>query len=223
MNIQTWETSWRLCRNEDVWNVLTCLAVLSLLTYLQVYKVCNVPSAFGFRSETRMRVQTKRKKSLNWSTVEWWMIYRISWRKTQPHALLFIPRPVKLWEFARWNSNFACAKTRGLLSRILPCYFTVLQFVCVGTEWGIIHLLDHQGNNVNRELRAHTVAINQISIDGNGDHIASCSDDGRVSLACVFTKQRTSWCCIMSLFIIEISTHAFLCCGFIFIKILILN
>ncbi|KAF6213794.1 hypothetical protein GE061_011516 [Apolygus lucorum] len=54
------------------------------------------------------------------------------------------------------------------------------KFVCVGTEWGMIHLLDHQGNNVNRELRAHSVAINQISIDGNGDHIASCSDDGRV-------------------------------------------
>ncbi|BES91997.1 light protein [Nesidiocoris tenuis] len=54
------------------------------------------------------------------------------------------------------------------------------KFVCVGTDWGFIHLLDHQGNNVNRELRAHTVAINQISIDANGDHIASCSDDGRV-------------------------------------------
>jgi hypothetical protein len=55
------------------------------------------------------------------------------------------------------------------------------QFVCVGSHWGMIHLLDHQGNNVrNKELRAHTVAVNQISIDQNGDFIASCSDDGKV-------------------------------------------
>jgi len=45
----------------------------------------------------------------------------------------------------------------------------------------MIHMLDHQGNNVcNKELRAHTVAVNQISIDLNGDFIASCSDDGKV-------------------------------------------
>jgi WD40 repeat protein len=55
------------------------------------------------------------------------------------------------------------------------------QFVCVGSHWGMIHLLDHQGNNVrSKELRAHTVAVNQISIDQNGDFIASCSDDGKV-------------------------------------------
>lgn len=55
------------------------------------------------------------------------------------------------------------------------------KFVCIGTAWGVIHLLDHQGNNVrNKELRAHSVAVNQISIDANGDYIASCSDDGKV-------------------------------------------
>jgi len=60
---------------------------------------------------------------------------------------------------------------------IISCF----QFVCVGSHWGMIHLLDHQGNNVcNKELRAHTVAVNQISIDLNGDFIASCSDDGKV-------------------------------------------
>ena len=29
-------------------------------------------------------------------------------------------------------------------------------------------------------LFQHTTAVNQISIDQNGDYIASCSDDGRV-------------------------------------------
>lgn len=48
----------------------------------------------------------------------------------------------------------------------------------------MIHLLDHQGNSIrSKELRAHTVAVNQISIDANGDYLASCSDDGKV---CVF-------------------------------------
>ncbi|KAK7789046.1 hypothetical protein R5R35_010545 [Gryllus longicercus] len=55
------------------------------------------------------------------------------------------------------------------------------KFVCVGSLWGMIHLLDHQGNNIRgKELRAHSVAVNQISIDQNGDFIASCSDDGKV-------------------------------------------
>lgn len=55
------------------------------------------------------------------------------------------------------------------------------KFVCIGTDWGVIHLLDHQGNSVkNKALRAHSVAVNQISIDAKGDYIASCSDDGKV-------------------------------------------
>ncbi|XP_014241580.1 vacuolar protein sorting-associated protein 41 homolog [Cimex lectularius] len=55
------------------------------------------------------------------------------------------------------------------------------KFVCIGTDWGLIYFLDHQGNVVlDKELRAHTLAVNQISIDANGDYIASCADDGKV-------------------------------------------
>lgn len=57
--------------------------------------------------------------------------------------------------------------------------------------WGAIYLLDMQGNSiikdetegkerVSKALLAHTVAVNQISIDSRGDYIASCSDDGKV-------------------------------------------
>lgn len=53
------------------------------------------------------------------------------------------------------------------------------KFLCLGSHWGMIHLLDHQGNSIqSKTLQAHTVAVNQISIDHNGDFIASCSDDG---------------------------------------------
>lgn len=51
----------------------------------------------------------------------------------------------------------------------------------MGSHWGTIHILDHQGNSIeSKSLQAHTVAVNQISIDQNGDFIASCSNDGRV-------------------------------------------
>ena len=55
------------------------------------------------------------------------------------------------------------------------------KFCALGTHWGVIHILDPQGNNiVGKEINAHTTTVNQITIDATGDHIASCSDDGRV-------------------------------------------
>ena len=55
------------------------------------------------------------------------------------------------------------------------------KYCALGTHWGVIHILDPQGNNiVGKEINAHTTTVNQITIDANGDHIASCSDDGRV-------------------------------------------
>lgn len=70
------------------------------------------------------------------------------------------------------------------------CIAVHTKFICVGTHWGMIHLLDHQGNSIrNKELRAHTVAVNQISIDANGDFIASCSDDGKVFVYGLYTSE----------------------------------
>lgn len=64
------------------------------------------------------------------------------------------------------------------------------QFICLGTDWGVIHVLDHQGNSIKEnELRVHTVAVNQISIDSKGDYIASCSDDGKVFIHGLYTKE----------------------------------
>ncbi|KAG7210413.1 hypothetical protein KM043_011945 [Ampulex compressa] len=64
------------------------------------------------------------------------------------------------------------------------------KFLCVGSHWGMIHLLDHQGNNIqSKMLQAHTVAVNQISIDHNGDFIASCSDDGKVFIYGLYSTE----------------------------------
>ncbi|XP_043598277.1 vacuolar protein sorting-associated protein 41 homolog isoform X1 [Bombus pyrosoma] len=64
------------------------------------------------------------------------------------------------------------------------------KFLCLGSHWGMIHLLDHQGNNIqSKSLQAHTVAVNQISIDHNGDFIASCSDDGKVFIYGLYSTE----------------------------------
>lgn len=57
------------------------------------------------------------------------------------------------------------------------------QFMCIGTHWGAVHLLDHQGNTIQynaQNFPAHMVSVNQISIDSKGEFIATCSDDGNV-------------------------------------------
>ncbi|CAB4043512.1 vacuolar sorting-associated 41 homolog, partial [Paramuricea clavata] len=60
------------------------------------------------------------------------------------------------------------------------CMAVHSKFLALGTHFGIVHILDHQGNHIiNKEFPSHTTTVNQISIDNNGDYIASCSDDGR--------------------------------------------
>lgn len=64
------------------------------------------------------------------------------------------------------------------------------QFICLGSHWGVIHVLDHQGNSIRgKELKPHTVSVNQISIDASGEYIATCSDDGKVFIHGLFTKE----------------------------------
>uniref|UniRef100_A0A6P7GXV3 Vacuolar protein sorting-associated protein 41 homolog n=1 Tax=Diabrotica virgifera virgifera TaxID=50390 RepID=A0A6P7GXV3_DIAVI len=61
---------------------------------------------------------------------------------------------------------------------------------CLGSHWGVIHILDHQGNSIQgKELKAHTVSVNQISIDSNGEFVATCSDDGKVFIHSLFSKE----------------------------------
>lgn len=64
------------------------------------------------------------------------------------------------------------------------------KFLALGTHWGMIHILDHIGNNIrDKEIMAHTTTVNQISIDQNGDYMASCSDDGRVIITGLYAAE----------------------------------
>ncbi|XP_060554893.1 vacuolar protein sorting-associated protein 41 homolog isoform X2 [Ruditapes philippinarum] len=63
------------------------------------------------------------------------------------------------------------------------CMAVHSKFLALGTHWGTIHILDYLGNNIQgKEYQAHTTTVNQISVDDNGDYIASCSDDGKVNI-----------------------------------------
>ncbi|XP_015111621.1 vacuolar protein sorting-associated protein 41 homolog [Diachasma alloeum] len=75
-----------------------------------------------------------------------------------------------------------------LVNDAASCIAVHPKFLCLGSHWGRIHVLDHQGNNIqSKTLQAHTVAVNQISIDHKGDYIASCSDDGKVFIYGLYT------------------------------------
>lgn len=69
------------------------------------------------------------------------------------------------------------------------------QFLCIGTHWGAVHLLDFQGNTVENAINneqdfpAHVVSVNQISIDNKGEFIATCSDDGAVVISGFYTDE----------------------------------
>lgn len=50
--------------------------------------------------------------------------------------------------------------------------------------------MDHQGNSIEgKDLKPHTVGVNQISVDLNGEFLATCSDDGRVFIHSLFSKE----------------------------------
>ncbi|KAH9500097.1 Vacuolar protein sorting-associated protein 41 [Bulinus truncatus] len=69
------------------------------------------------------------------------------------------------------------------------CIAVHAKFLALGTHWGTIHILDHIGNNIReKEISAHTTTVNQISIDANGDYLASCSDDGKVIITGLYNS-----------------------------------
>ncbi|XP_027048267.1 vacuolar protein sorting-associated protein 41 homolog [Pocillopora damicornis] len=70
------------------------------------------------------------------------------------------------------------------------CMAVHTKFLALGTHYGVVHILDHQGNpSSSKKYPSHTTAINQISIDQSGDYVASCSDDGRVVINGLYSSE----------------------------------
>eukprot|EP01119_Soliformovum_irregulare_P019120 TRINITY_DN5998_c0_g1_i1.p1 TRINITY_DN5998_c0_g1~~TRINITY_DN5998_c0_g1_i1.p1 ORF type:complete len:882 (+),score=254.78 TRINITY_DN5998_c0_g1_i1:60-2705(+) len=62
------------------------------------------------------------------------------------------------------------------------------KFLCLGTHWGFVFVLDFNGNEIKRFSR-HSATINELSIDDTGEFIASCSDDGKVCINALYTSE----------------------------------
>lgn len=80
---------------------------------------------------------------------------------------------------------------RILLKDAISCIAVHPRFICLGSHFGFIYILDHLGNIVEgKEIRAHTVSVNQISIESAGEFIASCSDDGKIFMHGLYSADR---------------------------------
>lgn len=70
------------------------------------------------------------------------------------------------------------------------CMTVHSKFLALGTHNGVVHILDHQGNRIrNKKFPSHTTIVHQISIESNGEYVASCSGDGRVSVNGLYTAE----------------------------------
>ncbi|PIK53217.1 putative vacuolar protein sorting-associated protein 41-like [Apostichopus japonicus] len=70
------------------------------------------------------------------------------------------------------------------------CMAVHTKFLAIGTHWGTVHVLDHQGNKIeDKEIAKHLTTVNQLSLDNNADYIASCSDDGKVAITGLYEDE----------------------------------
>jgi vacuolar protein sorting-associated protein 41 len=78
--------------------------------------------------------------------------------------------------------RIACDLREIVKNTSISCISVSSKVIFVGTSWGDLHVLDHEGNvNYSQKFPKHIVAINQISIDDKGEYVATVSDDGQVS------------------------------------------
>ncbi|KAF9386684.1 Vacuolar protein sorting-associated protein 41, partial [Podila verticillata] len=62
------------------------------------------------------------------------------------------------------------------------------RFLAMGTHWGVVHIMDFEGNE-NQKFQAHQATVNDLSVDLEGEYVASASDDGKVVINGLFTQE----------------------------------
>lgn len=70
------------------------------------------------------------------------------------------------------------------------CLAVHSKFLALGTKWGLIYIMDHSGNIIDKKIdfTMHITAVNHISIDNSAEYIASCSEDGNVIINGLYTS-----------------------------------
>lgn len=77
--------------------------------------------------------------------------------------------------------RIACDLREIVKNSSISCVSANTKVIFVGTSWGDLRILDHEGNvNSHQKFPKHIVGINQISVDNKGEYIGTCSDDGQV-------------------------------------------
>ncbi|XP_067888325.1 vacuolar protein sorting-associated protein 41 homolog isoform X1 [Heterodontus francisci] len=62
------------------------------------------------------------------------------------------------------------------------------KFLALGTHHGKVYLLDVQGD-VTQRFDISSVKVNQVSLDESGEHIGICSEDGKVQVVGLYTRE----------------------------------
>ncbi|KAJ3144786.1 Vacuolar protein sorting-associated protein 41 [Geranomyces variabilis] len=62
------------------------------------------------------------------------------------------------------------------------------RFLALGTHWGVVHILDLIGTDVKR-FQCHSATVTALSIDTNGEYVASASDDGKVVINSLYSSE----------------------------------
>ena len=85
------------------------------------------------------------------------------------------------------------ADLKAILKKdVASCLAVHSKFLILGSHWGVIHLLDAMGNSLpSRQSQAHTITVNQLSVDHAGEYYASCSEDGRILVTGLYTEDNT--------------------------------
>ena len=61
------------------------------------------------------------------------------------------------------------------------------KFLVIGTQNGFIYILDLNGNEIKR-FYAHSMPVNEVSVDITGEYVCSCSDDGLVVVSALYAE-----------------------------------
>eukprot|EP01113_Clastostelium_recurvatum_P018176 TRINITY_DN2143_c0_g1_i1.p1 TRINITY_DN2143_c0_g1~~TRINITY_DN2143_c0_g1_i1.p1 ORF type:complete len:931 (-),score=291.81 TRINITY_DN2143_c0_g1_i1:56-2848(-) len=68
------------------------------------------------------------------------------------------------------------------------CMATHERFLALGTQWGVVYVLDFNGNEIKR-FAPHSKNVNELSIDLSGEFVASCSEDGKVCISALYSPE----------------------------------
>jgi len=72
----------------------------------------------------------------------------------------------------------------------VACITIHTKFVALGTHWGAIHVLDHEGNRIrNKEFARHNACVTGIGLDKSAEYVVSCSDDGLVVISGLYSDE----------------------------------